>query len=162
LPLQLCIVNQSEKINLENMNSLRNSVRLVGNLGADPEIRNFDGNSKQLARFSIATTESYKNDKGERVTETQWHNMIAWGSQAKFIGTYLKKGDEVAIEGKLTNKNWVDKDGNKRYATEVVVNDFIKLKEYKFSQYEEVYRYNRPWARFNKRQVPKTGKAEVR
>ncbi len=110
------------------MNSLRNSVRLVGNLGADPEIRNFDGNAKQLARFSIATTESYKNDKGERVTETQWHNLIAWGSQAKFIGTYLKKGDEVAIEGKLTNKNWVDKDGNKRYATEVVVNDFIKLK----------------------------------
>jgi single-strand DNA-binding protein len=110
------------------MNSLRNSVRLVGNLGADPEIKNFDSNSKQLARFSLATTESYKNDKGERVTETQWHNLIAWGSQAKFISTYLKKGDEVAIEGKLTNKNWVDKDGNKRYVTEVVVNDFIKLK----------------------------------
>lgn len=109
------------------MNSLRNSVRLVGNLGADPEVRGFDSN-KQLARFSLATTESYKNDKGERVTETQWHNLIAWGSQAKFIGTYLKKGDEVAVEGKLTNKNWVDKDGNKRYMTEVVVNDFIKLK----------------------------------
>ena len=109
------------------MNSLRNSVRLVGNLGADPEVRSFDSN-KQLARFSLATTESYKNDKGERVTETQWHNLIAWGSQAKFIGTYLKKGDEVAVEGKLTNKNWVDKDGNKRYMTEVVVNDLIKLK----------------------------------
>jgi single-strand DNA-binding protein len=109
------------------MNSLRNSVRLVGNLGMDPEVKSFD-NNKQLARFSIATNETYKNDKGERITETQWHNLIAWGSQAKFIGDYLKKGDEIAIEGKLTNKSWVDKDGNKRYATEVVVNDFIKLK----------------------------------
>ena len=110
------------------MSTLKNSVRLVGNLGADPEIKSFDSNSKQLARFSLATKESYKNDKGERVTETQWHTLIAWGNQAKFIGDSLKKGDEVAIEGKLTNRNWVDKDGNKRYMTEVVVNDFIKIK----------------------------------
>jgi single-strand DNA-binding protein len=108
------------------MNSLRNSVRLVGNLGADPEMKTFDSN-KQLARFSLATTENYKNDKGEKVTDTQWHNLIAWGSQAKFITDNLKKGDEVAIEGKLTNKNWVDKDGNKRYMTEIVVNEFIKI-----------------------------------
>jgi len=109
------------------MTSLRNSVRLVGHLGMDPEVKNFD-NNRLLTKFSIATNETYKNDKGERITETQWHNLVAWGNQAKFIGDYLKKGDEVAIEGKLSNKNWVDKDGNKRYMTEIVINDLIKLK----------------------------------
>jgi len=86
------------------MNSLRNSVRLVGNLGMDPEVKTFDTN-KKLARVSIATNESYKNDKGEKITETQWHNLIMWGQQAKFAEEYLKKGDEIAIEGKLANRN---------------------------------------------------------
>jgi len=108
------------------MNSLRNSVRLVGNLGMDPEVKNFDTN-KKLARLSLATSESYKNDKGEKVTETQWHNLVIWGNQAKFAEENLKKGDEVAVEGKLTNKNYIDKDGNKRHFCEVVVNEFIKL-----------------------------------
>jgi single-strand DNA-binding protein len=108
------------------MNSLRNSVRLVGNLGMDPEVKSFD-NNKKLAKLSLATSESYKNDKGEKVTETQWHNLVLWGAQAKFAEDYLKKGDEVAIEGKLTNRNYTDKDGIKRYFCEVVVNDFIKL-----------------------------------
>lgn len=108
------------------MNTLRNSVRLVGNLGMDPEVKNFD-NSRKLARLSLATNESYKNDKGEKVTETQWHNLIFWDARAKLAEDYLKKGDEVAIEGKLTNRNYTDKDGNKRYACEVVVNEFIKL-----------------------------------
>lgn len=109
------------------MNSLRNSVRLVGHLGMDPEVKNFD-NNKQLARLSLATNESYKNDKGERVTETQWHNLVVWGNQARFVGDQLKKGDEIAIEGKLATRGWVDKEGNKRYTTEVVVSEFIKLK----------------------------------
>jgi single-strand DNA-binding protein len=108
------------------MNTLRNSVRLVGNLGTDPEVKSFD-NNKQLAQLALATSESYKNDKGEKVTETQWHNLIIWGAQAKLAGDLLKKGDEVAIEGKLTNRNYVDKDGIKRYFCEVVVNDFIKI-----------------------------------
>ena len=108
------------------MNSLRNSVRLVGNLGMDPEIKSFDNNRK-LARLTMATSDSYKNDKGEKVTETTWHNLAIWGPQAKFAEDYLKKGDEVAIEGKLTSRNYTDKDGNKRYFSEVVVNDFIKL-----------------------------------
>jgi len=96
------------------MNTLRNSVRLVGNLGGDPEVKTFDSN-KQLAKFSLATSETYKNDKGERVTETQWHNLVAWGSQAKFIGDYLKKGDEVVsapfaiISKTLTDKMEVEK-----------------------------------------------------
>jgi len=108
------------------MNTLRNSVRLVGNLGMDPEIRNFDSN-KKMARLSLATSESYKNDKGEKITETQWHNLVIWGAQAKFAEEGLKKGDSVAIEGKLTNRNYIDKDGIKRYFCEVVVNEFIKL-----------------------------------
>jgi len=108
------------------MNSLRNSVRLVGNLGMDPEVKSLDNNRK-LARLSLATSESYKNDKGEKVTETQWHNLVSWGNQAKFAEDYLKKGDEVIIEGKLTNRSYIDKDGNKRYMCEVVVNDFLKI-----------------------------------
>ena len=108
------------------MNSLRNSVRLVGNLGMDPEVKSFD-NNKQLARVSMATNESYKNDKGEKVTETQWHNLTLWGNLAKFAEDDLKKGDTIAIEGRLKNSNYGDKDGNKRYFCEVVVNEFIKV-----------------------------------
>src|SRR5471030_3097554 len=108
------------------MNTLKNSVRLVGNLGMDPELKSFD-NNKQLARVSMATNESYKNDKGEKVTDTQWHNLVLWGVQAKLAEDFLKKGDEVAIEGKLASRSYVDKDGNKRYSTEVVDNEFLKL-----------------------------------
>lgn len=108
------------------MNSLKNSVRLVGNLGMDPEVKTFDTN-KKLAKMSIATNESYKNDKGEKVVETMWHNLILWGAQANLAEQYLKKGDEVAIEGKLSNRSYVDKDGNKRYVSEVVVNEFLKV-----------------------------------
>ena len=108
------------------MNSLRNSVRLVGNLGMDPEVKTFDSN-KKLAKISIATNETYKNNKGEKVTETQWHNLVIWGAQAELAGNMLKKGDEIAIEGRLANSNYTDKDGNKRYMTEIVVNEFIKL-----------------------------------
>ena len=109
------------------MNSLRNSVRLVGNLGMDPEVKTFD-NNRSLAKFSIAVSESYKNDKGEKVTDTQWHNMVIWGPQAKLAEDYLKKGDEVAIEGKLASRSYTDKEGNKRYVTEVVVNEFLKMR----------------------------------
>jgi single-strand DNA-binding protein len=108
------------------MNSLRNSVRLVGNLGTDPEVKSFD-NNKKLAKIAIATNETYKNDKGEKVTDTQWHNCILWGVQAQLAEDLLKKGDEVAVEGKLSSRSYVDKDGNKRYVTEIVVNEFLKV-----------------------------------
>jgi single-strand DNA-binding protein len=108
------------------MNTLRNSVRLVGNLGMDPEVKNLENNRK-LARLSLATNESYKNDKGEKVTETQWHNLTLWGVQAKFAEDYLKKGDEIVVEGRIANRNYIDKDGNKRFACEIVVNEFLKL-----------------------------------
>ncbi len=108
------------------MSTLRNSVRLVGNLGMDPEVKNFDNNRK-LVKLNLATSERYKNDKGEWVTDTSWHNIVIWGAQAKFAEDVLKKGDEVAIEGKLASRNYVDKDGNKRYVTEVVANEFLKM-----------------------------------
>ena len=108
------------------MNSLRNSVRLVGNLGMDPEVKVFDSN-KKMVRLSIATNESYKNDKGEKITDTQWHNLVMWNGQANLAEQYLKKGDIISIEGKLASRSYVDKDGNKKYMTEVVVNDFMKM-----------------------------------
>ena len=108
------------------MNTLKNSVRLVGNLGMDPEVKSFDNNRK-LAKIAIATNESYKNDKGERITDTQWHNLVLWGAQAQLAEDLLRKGDEIAVEGRLASRSYVDKDGNKRYTTEVVVNEFLKI-----------------------------------
>jgi len=108
------------------MKNLRNSVRLIGNLGMDPEVKEV-GKSGKLAKFSLATNETYRNDKGEKVTETQWHQVIAWGRQAEIIEQYLKKGNEIAIEGKLTTRNYTDKEGNKRYVTEIVVQDLLML-----------------------------------
>ena len=108
------------------MNTLRNKVQLIGNLGNDPEIITMES-GKKLAKFSIATNETYKNAQGEKVTDTQWHNVIAWGKTADIIESYVTKGKEVAVEGKLTNRSWDDKDGNKRYTTEVVCNELLLL-----------------------------------
>jgi single-strand DNA-binding protein len=108
------------------MNTLKNSVRLVGHLGMDPDVKSFD-NNKKLAKISLATNDSYKNDKGDKVTETQWHNLVLWGNQAKLAEDYLRKGDEIAVEGRLSNRNYTDKDGIKRYICEVVVNEILKL-----------------------------------
>lgn len=108
------------------MSTLRNKVQLIGNLGKDPEIINLESGTK-LAKFSLATNETYKNQKGERITETQWHNIVAWGKTAEIIETYLTKGKEVAVEGKLTNRSWEDKEGQKRYMTEVVCSELVML-----------------------------------
>lgn len=112
------------------MYALKNKVQLIGNLGNKPEIRTLDG-GKKMARFSVATNESYRNTKGEKVTETQWHNLVAWGKVAELVEKYLDKGSEVAVEGKLTNRSWNDKDGTKKYMTEVVVNELLMLGEKK-------------------------------
>ncbi|OFY83117.1 MAG: single-stranded DNA-binding protein [Bacteroidetes bacterium RIFCSPLOWO2_12_FULL_35_15] len=106
------------------MNALRNKVQLIGNLGMNPEIKTLES-GKKLAKMSIATNESYKNTNGELVKETQWHNLIAWGKTADIIEKYLKKGSEVAIEGKLINSNYTDKDGQKKYVTEIQVNELL-------------------------------------
>ena len=108
------------------MNNLKNKVQLIGNLGMNPEIKNLDS-GKKIAKFSIATNESYKNSKGEKINDTQWHNIIAWGKTAEIVEKFLQKGNEVAIEGKLINRNYEDKDGNKRYVTEIQVNELLML-----------------------------------
>ena len=108
------------------MNTLRNKVQLIGNLGKDPEITNFES-GKTLAKFAIATNESYKNAQGEKVTDTQWHNIVAWGKTAEIVEKYVGKGKEVALEGKLTTRSWEDKDGMKRYITEVVCSELLML-----------------------------------
>jgi single-strand DNA-binding protein len=108
------------------MNTLKNSVRLMGNLGAAPEVKTIADN-KKLAKFSVATNESYKNEKGEKVTETYWHSVVAWGKLAGIVEKYLQKGSEVAIEGKLTNRSYTDKDGVKRYVTEILANEVLMV-----------------------------------
>jgi single-strand DNA-binding protein len=96
-----------------------NKVILVGNLGKDPEIRNFE-NGRAVATFSLATSETYKNKTGEKVTNTEWHNIVLWSPLAEIAEKYLKKGNQIYVEGKLTNRTYDDKEGNKRYVTEVV------------------------------------------
>jgi len=108
------------------MNTLRNKVQLIGNLGNDPEIINLES-GKMLAKFSIATNESYKNAKGEKITDTQWHNIVAWGKTAEIVEKYVTKGKEIAIEGKLTSRSYETKEGEKRYVTEVVCNELLML-----------------------------------
>ena len=108
------------------MFALKNKVQLIGNLGKAPEVRSTES-GKKLVRFSVATNESYRNTKGEKVTETQWHNLIAWGSIADTAEKYLSKGSEVCVEGKLVNRNYTDKEGNKKYITEIQVNELLML-----------------------------------
>ncbi|MDX1938566.1 MAG: single-stranded DNA-binding protein [Flavihumibacter sp.] len=112
------------------MYALRNKVQLIGNLGNTPEIKTIDS-GKKMARFSIATNEVYKNAKGEKVVETQWHNLVAWGKVAEIAEKFLEKGREVAIEGKLVNRSYTDKEGTKKYITEILVNELLLLGEKK-------------------------------
>jgi len=107
------------------MKSLRNSVNLIGRLGKAPEVKTFSG--KKKASFSIATTDSYKNAKGEKVEDTQWHNLVIWGKLAEVAEKYLKKGSEVVIEGKLVHRVYETDKGEKRYITEISVNDMLML-----------------------------------
>ncbi len=108
------------------MKNLRNSVQIIGNVGNAPEVRELDG-GKMVARFSVATNESYKNASGELVKSTTWHNFVAWGTTAKYVSDYMQKGKEVAVEGKLSSRSYEDKNGEKRYITEIVVNEVLFL-----------------------------------
>lgn len=108
------------------MNTIKNKVQLIGNLGNDPDVKQTES-GKTLAKLSLATNDFYKNQKGEKVEDTQWHNLIAWGKTAELAEKYLKKGSEVAIEGKLTSRSYENKEGEKKYITEVVVNEILML-----------------------------------
>ena len=108
------------------MNALRNSVRLIGHLGDNPKMRKLDS-EKSVANFSVATNENYRDHDGNKKSETTWHKLVAWGKQAEVAEKYLKKGTEVAIEGKLTNHSYEDKNGEKHFVTEIVVNEILVL-----------------------------------
>ena len=108
------------------MNALRNRVQLIGNVGSAPEILTLESGRK-LAKFSIATDEIYKNAQGEKITETQWHNVVAWGSTADFIENFVQKGKQIGIEGKLVNRSYENKEGDRKYVTEVVCNELLLL-----------------------------------
>jgi single-strand DNA-binding protein len=108
------------------MNQLRNRVQLIGNLGADPELREFD-KGKKMVRFSVATNESYKNASGEVVKETQWHNVVAWNKTAEIADKYLNKGQEVCLSGKLSNRKYEDSEGVTHYVSEIVATEILLL-----------------------------------
>ncbi len=105
------------------MSNMRNSVLLMGNLGGDPEFSKFE-NGTMRALVSLATSESYRNKNGDLVTKTEWHRCKAWGKMAERMNSVLRKGKKVALRGKLTYNSYEDKDGNQRYSTEIVVEEF--------------------------------------
>ncbi|WP_300435425.1 single-stranded DNA-binding protein [Christiangramia sp.] len=108
------------------MSTLKNHVQLIGNVGQDPQITNLES-GKKVARFSLATNEFYKNDKGEKVQNTEWYSIVAWGKTAEIIEKYAGKGKEIGISGKLKSRSYDDKDGVKRYVTEVEANEILLL-----------------------------------
>jgi single-strand DNA-binding protein len=108
------------------MNTLRNRVQLIGNLGNDPEIINLE-DGKKIAKFSLATNETYKNAQGDKVENTYWHNLIAWNKTAEIVEKYLLKGKEIAVEGKLTNRTYETDEGETKYVIEILVNEILML-----------------------------------
>lgn len=108
------------------MYALKNKVQLIGNVGAKPEIVE-TANGRKMAIFNVATSETYRKASGEKITETQWHRIVAWGKIAVIAEKYLDKGREVALEGKLVNRSYLDKEGNKRYITEVQAGELLVL-----------------------------------
>lgn len=108
------------------MSTIRNKVRLIGNTGGDPEVITMESGRK-LAKLTLATNESYKDAKGEKVTETQWHHLVAWGKNAELFEKYVNKGKEIAVEGKLAYRSYEDKNGEKKYTTEIVVDEILLL-----------------------------------
>ena len=112
------------------MNSLKNRVTLIGNLGQDPETKTTE-TGKKVTHFTLATKDGYKNADGQKVSETTWHNIVAWNGLADIAGKYLKKGKEVAVEGRIVYRTYEDKKGATKYITEIVLNDLILLRSAK-------------------------------
>lgn len=108
------------------MNALRNSVRLIGHLGDNPKVRKL-GSGKIVANFSLATNEIYRDKNGEKQTETTWHRLVGWGKHAELVENYVKKGSEIAIEGKIANRSYEDKNGDKQYISEILINQILLL-----------------------------------
>ena len=108
------------------MTNLRNTVQLIGRLGKDPEVRTLES-GRMMATFSMATSDVYRNAKGEKVEETQWHNIVAWGIKAEVVSKYLKKGREVAVEGRIVYHSYEGNNGDKKYFTQISVNEILML-----------------------------------
>ncbi len=108
------------------MNTLKNNVQLIGNVGQEPTITNLES-GKKVVRFSLATNEHYRDGKGEKQTQTNWHSLVAWGKTAEIIEKYASKGKEIAISGKLTSRSYETAEGDKRYITEVLVHELLLL-----------------------------------
>ena len=112
------------------MNALRNSVQLIGNLGQDPELKTLDS-GKKIAKFTIATHDAYKNSEGQKIEETMWHNIVVWNGLAETASKYLKKGNEVVVNGRLVYRTYDDKNGVTKYYTEIVLNEIHLLRSSK-------------------------------
>lgn len=133
--MEFCLVDVGKPIKdnkfnycskLKHMNTLRNKVRLIGRLGAQPEVVKLDS-GKSLARFTVATNENYRSKDGEWQEKTQWHSITAWGGAADRVAKMLTKGTEVLVEGKIVNNSYETKDGEKRFSTTIELNDFLML-----------------------------------
>lgn len=110
----------------KHMRAIRNSVQLIGNLGRDVEVFTFDSGNKK-ASFTMATSEYYKTKEGEKAQDTQWHNIVAWGKTADLMSALLEKGNQVLVKGKIVNRSYEDKEGNKKFVSEIVANEFMKI-----------------------------------
>ena len=108
------------------MSTLKNKVQLIGNVGNEPEITNLES-GKKVARFSLATNENYKNDKGEKVQTTDWHTVVAWGKTAEIVEKYAGKGKEIGVSGKLRTRTYTTDEGSQRYVTEVEAREILLL-----------------------------------
>ena len=108
------------------MNTLVNRVQLIGQPGSDPEVKSLEG-GKKVAKFNLATNETYKNAKEEKVTDTQWHNIVLWDSKAELAEKYIRKGERLGLEGRLVNRSYKDKEGTTKYVTEIIANEILFL-----------------------------------
>ncbi len=108
------------------MTTIRNSVKLIGRPGIDPEVKTI-GNDRKMARFTLATNDYYYNPKGERIEQTQWHNLVAWGKTAEIVEKLVKKGKEIVVEGKLSTNHWEDKEGVKHASVQVIINELLAV-----------------------------------
>jgi single-strand DNA-binding protein len=126
------MANQNFKV----MNNLRNRVQLIGNLGQDPEIKTLES-GKKVVHFTLATNDGYKNNDGQKVEETTWHNIVAWNGLAERAAKYLKKGKEVAVDGRLVYRSYEDKKGVTKYITEIVLNEMLLLGSSKNKEKDE-------------------------
>ncbi|POR26077.1 single-stranded DNA-binding protein [Flavobacterium columnare] len=108
------------------MNTLRNKVQLIGHVGQEPEIKILEGGRK-LAKLTLATNEVYYNENKKKITDTQWHYITAWGKTAEIIENFVTKGKEIMVEGKITYRNWEDKNGEKRNSTEIIINELLLI-----------------------------------